>query len=315
MRKERNLVLFVFSILILLIFISCKKNSNEESKINTPELKKWEKNLLEKRANEDIDFKTSPTSPIAGLNRLTASPDKINSVVFENGNFKLLEGKSKGAIISVFKKGDKWFWEAFDKNFVCKNKKKEILSGSPLEGDITCRYGRYSFLVYPLDSSLILVSFDPEKREVKGFKHRYYYPPDSTYRVKARLIRLEKKDKVQMITSQNLIKTFYRYARIDFKIKGKKYHLFAYKKDLSEKPGKAILFVPFKDTTNGKITYGAGRFLEIKEPFGDTFILDFNEAFNPLCNYSHVWNCSYPPSENILDIPIKAGEKKYPLSH
>lgn len=131
------------------------------------------------------------------------------------------------------------------------------------------------------------------------------------------MVKLEKKEKIKMVTSENLIKTFYRYARIDFEVKGKKRHLFAYKKDLSKKPRETYLFIPFKDKTNGKETYSADRFLEIKEPVGDTFILDFNEAFNPLCNYSHVWNCSYSPSENILDIPIKDREKNtlYPIKH
>ncbi len=307
MKKNGLFILFLI-VFIVIFFNSCEKKE-------TPEIKEWKAKLMERRAKEDREFKTSPTSPIAGLNRLTVPPDKKSFVIFKDGNFKLVENKTKDSLISVFKKGNDWVWDVFDENFVCKNKDRIIKTGEPLKGDLTCKYKRYSFLVYPLDSRLVIVSFDPEKKEVKEFTHRYYYPPDPDYRVKAKLIRLEKKEKVPMITSQNLVKTFYRYARIDFVVKGKKRHLFAYKKDLSQKPGEGFLFIPFKDKTNGKETYGAGRFLEIKEPVGDTFILDFNEAFNPLCNYSHVWNCSYPPSENILDLPIKAGEKKYPISH
>jgi len=51
-------------------------------------------------------------------------------------------------------------------------------------------------------------------------------------------------EQIQMITSQNLIKTFYRYAKIIFKIKGQKKVLMAYKKDLSKGPGEAWLFIP-----------------------------------------------------------------------
>ncbi len=318
MKRVLKIFLLFFIFISIFSFFVCNKKEGEKDfhkKPLSPELQQWRKNLLEKRAKEDEEFKKSPTSPIAGLDRLTASPEKVNYVLFENGHFELSERGKDSALISVFKKASKWYLKIFDNNFVCKEKGNIIESGSSLEDDLKCRYDRYSFLVYPLDSSLVLVSFDPEKKEVKEFKHRFYYPPNPDYRVKAKLIRLRDKEKVKMITSQNLIKTFYRYARIDFEIKGEKKHLFAYKKDLSKKPGEAYLFIPFKDRTNGKTTYGAGRFLEIKEPVGDSFILDFNEAFNPLCNYSHVWNCSYPPSENILDIPIEAGEKIYPISH
>ncbi len=321
MKKTKILLMLtiVFSLLLLTFCHNKNKNYSEKTetinKINTPELIKWKEKLLKKRAKEDEEFKNSPTSPIAGLNRLTASPDKLSFIIFKNGNFELTESREENSLISVYKKGDKWLWKVFDKKFVCKNGDKIIKSEAPLEGDLTCKYKRYSFLVYPLDSRLVIVSFDPEKKELKEFTHRYYYPPDPDYRVKARIIRLKEKKEVKMITSQNLIKTFYRYAQIEFEVKGQKRYLFAYKKDLSVNPPKAYLFIPFKDKTNGKETYGAGRFLEIKEPAGDTFILDFNEAFNPLCNYSHVWNCSYPPSENILDIPIRAGEKKYPIDH
>ena len=311
---KKNLFL-TFVLLSLLFLFSCglkEEKKSETKKSISPEIQKWEKALLKKRAKEDREFKNSLTSPIAGLNRLTASPEKTSYILFENGNFKLSEEKKENSLISVYQKDGNWYWKAFDNSFTCKNSEKELSSGEPLKGDLTCKYDRYSFLIYPLDSRLVIVSFNPEKREVKEFKHRYYYPPNPKYRVKAKLVRLDKKEKVEMLTSQNLIKTFYRYARIDFEIDGETKHLFAYKKDLSKKPGEAYLFIPFKDKTNGKGTYGAGRFLEIKEPVGDDFILDFNEAFNPLCNYSHVWNCSYPPSENILDIPIEAGEKEYP---
>ena len=75
------------------------------------------------------------------------------------------------------------------------------------------------------------------------------------------------------------------------------------------------LFIPFKDATSGRETYGAGRFLEIHEPDEERFTLDFNRCFNPLCNYSPAYNCPIPPRENHLEIAIEAGEKTYPMDH
>ena len=37
--------------------------------------------------------------------------------------------------------------------------------------------------------------------------------------------------------------------------------------------------------------------------------VDFNRAYNPYCYYSPTWECPYPPPENRLKVPIRAGEK------
>lgn len=51
------------------------------------------------------------------------------------------------------------------------------------------------------------------------------------------------------------------------------------------------LFVPFRDATSGKTTYGAGRYLEVENPFdeGDAeadVTIDFNFAYSPFCAYN-----------------------------
>jgi uncharacterized protein (DUF1684 family) len=38
-------------------------------------------------------------------------------------------------------------------------------------------------------------------------------------------------------------------------------------------------------------------------------VVDFNIAYNPYCYYSPEFNCPYPPKENRLDVPIRAGER------
>jgi len=74
-------------------------------------------------------------------------------------------------------------------------------------------------------------------------------------------------------------------------------------------------FLPFGDTTNGKETYGAGRYL-LDTAKGadlggerDRLILDFNFAFNPSCAYDPQWICPLPPVANRLPVPIWAGER------
>ena len=77
------------------------------------------------------------------------------------------------------------------------------------------------------------------------------------------------------------------------------------------------LFLPFNDTSNGKTTYGGGRFidLEIPEKGSKTISIDFNKAYNPLCAYNHKYSCPIPPAENNLSIEIPVGVKDYNKQH
>lgn len=75
-------------------------------------------------------------------------------------------------------------------------------------------------------------------------------------------------------------------------------------------------FMPFKDSTNGSETYGAGRYMDDHRPGlrqlrPDRFEIDFNYAYNPYCAYSPYYSCPLPPRENWLKVPIRAGEKDF----
>jgi uncharacterized protein len=78
------------------------------------------------------------------------------------------------------------------------------------------------------------------------------------------------------------------------------------------------LFVPFRDATSGRETYGAGRYLfdTIKGADlgmeGGRIVLDFNFAFNPSCAYDPQWVCPLAPPPNRLGIAIPAGETYSP---
>src|SRR5205814_5349363 len=77
-------------------------------------------------------------------------------------------------------------------------------------------------------------------------------------------------------------------------------------------PDDPELFLPFRDATSGKETYGAGRYVEVHDVNGDHVVVDFNTAYNPNCAYNSRWSCPLPPGENWLSVPIRAGEKSFP---
>jgi uncharacterized protein (DUF1684 family) len=65
----------------------------------------------------------------------------------------------------------------------------------------------------------------------------------------------------------------------------------------------------FRDTTNGALTYPAGRFLKAAAGPDGSVELDFNKAYNPPCAYTEFATCPLPPPQNRLDIPVLAGKK------
>ena len=71
-------------------------------------------------------------------------------------------------------------------------------------------------------------------------------------------------------------------------------------------------FLAFGDLTNGKETYGGGRFLYVlPEDEKNNVIIDFNKSLNPPCVFSTFTTCPVPRKENNLQIKIESGEKNY----
>jgi uncharacterized protein (DUF1684 family) len=70
-------------------------------------------------------------------------------------------------------------------------------------------------------------------------------------------------------------------------------------------------FFVISDATNGRETYGGGRFLDAAPPENGTIILDFNKMTNPPCAFTAFATCPRPLPGNRLSIRIDAGEKKF----
>lgn len=134
-----------------------------------------------------------------------------------------------------------------------------------------------------------------------------FFPPDEVFRVPANFEPIENGEVIKMQTSTNEPREYKRHGTLSFSLGDADLQLTLYQ-DI-EQPD--YLFCPFKDLTNAKSTYGAGRFLDFTMSDLASPILDFNYAYNPYCAYNPDYSCPIPPAENHLQVPIPSGEKKW----
>ena len=147
--------------------------------------------------------------------------------------------------------------------------------------------------------------------ERKRFKGLAYYPIDPAYRFELPLHEHERKGTIETGDTAGQTRALWRWGEFRFAIDGLDCTLQAYKSDTGEER----LFVPFRDGTSGKESYGAGRYLDLEparhRTSQGTWIVDFNEAYNPWCAYSGDYACPFVPPENWLRVPVRAGEKSH----
>ncbi|MCI0750945.1 MAG: DUF1684 domain-containing protein [Flammeovirgaceae bacterium] len=151
----------------------------------------------------------------------------------------------------------------------------------------------------------------PFSDSVSVFTGLKYYPVDINYRIIANLVPIENKKIVVLATSDGKEKKYLEYAYAEFDLGGEENKLLIFEM-IEMGPYRGTLFLAFGDATSGRETYGAGRYLDIRKAPGATSVtLDFNNAYNPYCAYNDNYSCPLPPRENLLTIPIEAGEKVY----
>ncbi|MFW6183402.1 MAG: DUF1684 domain-containing protein [Chloroflexota bacterium] len=149
-----------------------------------------------------------------------------------------------------------------------------------------------------------------EQRE--AFQGLHYYDEKPEYVQEVAVERFDEDEPpIEMQTSTGDTQHYRRWGRFAFEVDGEEGSLVIY-----SDPHAGDFFLPFKDASNGRETYGAGRYLDSHRPGlepldDDRFEIDFNYAYNPYCAYNEHYSCPLPPAENWLKVPIRAGEKKF----
>ncbi len=269
----------------------------------------WEAKLIAQRTEKDREFKTSPTSPMAGAARTVINAPGGGWVAASaDGLVVTPEAPAGSALSFAFASG--WRWRGTPARAWLETRGAAIEPGALPEGALF-RLGRFTLATYAFSEQLAVIEFDPDRAAVRAFRHLLYYAPDPAFVVPAKVERVTPPEPVTLATSRNLEKKYFRWARLRFDLGGTACVLTAFKVRPDD-PADTSLFVPFADRTSGAETYGSGRFMDLEQPAGATVELDFNRAYNPLCNYSPAYNCPLPPAENRLAAAVRAGERTYP---
>lgn len=135
-----------------------------------------------------------------------------------------------------------------------------------------------------------------------------YFDVDPSYRVPAVLeVAPAPRPVSEVPTSTGARRRMERIGTLRFTLKGTPMQLVALH-DV-DSPVADRLFVPFTDLTSGTESYPGGRYLDLDATPTGIYDLDFNRAYHPYCLYDSRFDCPFPPRENRLATPIRAGER------
>ncbi|HWC65549.1 MAG TPA: DUF1684 domain-containing protein, partial [Thermoanaerobaculia bacterium] len=170
-----------------------------------------------------------------------------------------------------------------------------VLSAGNVSFFVISRSGRTGVRVKDSDSEV--------RRTFRGLEH---YPVSSEWRFDARFVPYPQPKHVTVPTILGFPEDDVAPGEIEFTWRGKPYRVMPIFEQGSDE-----LFIIFGDRTNGKTTYGGGRFVYAPIPKDGKTVLDFNKAYNTPCVFTPYATCALPPPPNHLPIEVTAGEKMY----
>ena len=182
------------------------------------------------------------------------------------------------------------------------------VAGEPLTADdagppSVVRSGSVSFTLVRRNGRLALRVRDSESPVRTAFPGIACFPFDATRVVEASVELAEPDRRIAITNVTGFQESQPLAATLRFELDGEPHAL------LATPAGEGRLFVVFGDETNGRETYGGGRFLEVPAPIGGRTTIDFNRAYNPPCAFTAFATCPMPPAENRLPVRIEAGER------
>lgn len=138
-----------------------------------------------------------------------------------------------------------------------------------------------------------------------AFADLSYFPIDTTWRVRGKLVRHAEPETLQILNVLGMVTPQSSAGTLEFAAGGKSHRLDVY----HEGTDSSYYFVLFKDSTSTRETYPAGRYLKVvAADMHDRVVIDFNRAYNPPCAFTAFATCPLPPRQNALALRVTAGE-------
>jgi uncharacterized protein (DUF1684 family) len=133
-----------------------------------------------------------------------------------------------------------------------------------------------------------------------------YFEINPNFKVIGKLDKFASDQTINISMTGGETEEYEAYGNVSFEIDGKKYSLKIFKTP------EGNLFLPFKDLTSNKETYGAGRYLDfgVDDVKNNQIEIDFNKAYQPYCAYNESFTCPITPAENFLNLALKVGERQ-----
>lgn len=149
--------------------------------------------------------------------------------------------------------------------------------------------------------------------DLAGFEGLNYYFPVPALRFVTPFLAEAGGDTVRLVKRRGQEVPYIRRGSVRFRYEGRDHALAVFGPAGPADAGAVdYLWLPFYDATSGGESYAGGRYLDIVVDGRGLVDLDFNYAYNPLCDYNpDQYNCTLPPAENRLPFAVQAGEKSF----
>jgi len=292
----------LFSFLFLVFSLS--SCSSPEDTPYQKEIKEWHK--------ERVDRLTEPTGwlSLAGLHWLEMGENTFGKSAENKITFKVAEAPE--VIGSYFWEGDKIIFKSAEGVNVISD--SSVVTDIEVFADVTGKptlleWGTLSWFIIKRGEKYGIRLRDTANPNLANFEGIEMYDIDPAWRVEAQYVAFENPKKIAIPNILGMIDEEDSFGELQFRIEDKNYSLAT--------TGKTTpYFIIFADMTNGRETYGAGRFMVVEgaDSTGKTYI-DFNKAYNPPCGFTKYATCPLPPEENKLRVEITAGEHAYHGAH
>ncbi|MCX6047843.1 MAG: DUF1684 domain-containing protein [Chloroflexi bacterium] len=164
--------------------------------------------------------------------------------------------------------------------------------------------GDVSFFVHTFSGQAAIRVKDRRNPLIKAFAGCEWYAVKPEYRVQGKFVPHTTPRAIPIKTTVNTPTQYKSVGVIEFTLDGQALSFAAQDYGIPNE-----LAIVFRDATSGHQTYGPARFLTVAVDAEGNAVVDFNKAYNPPCAFTPYATCPLPPRENILSVPIEAGER------